>query len=629
MSEPQPKAPARGKALAALAVGALGVVYGDIGTSPLYALREAFDGQHGVPVTPENVLGILSLIFWSINFLISFKYVMHMMRADNQGEGGILALMALLSAPEHQNRRRMYLLLFGLFGASLLYGDGVITPAISVLGAMEGLAIAAPGLGDWVVWISLVIIVGLFAVQRKGTGLVGALFGPVTTVWFLSIAALGIVSIWQEPAILAALSPTHAAAFFVRNGFTGFLVLSAVVLVVTGGEALYADMGHFGKRPIRVAWFAVVLPSLLLNYFGQGALLLRDPEAVHNAFYNLVPGWALYPMIVIATGAAITASQALISGAFSLTQQAVQLGFCPRVTIVHTSRSEAGQIYVPEVNWLLMLACVGLVLTFRSSTNLAATYGVAITGTMATTSLLFMVVARTRWRWALWKVLSLGGLFLTVDLAFAFANLEKIPSGGWIPLAIAGVVYILMSTWKRGRTLLFDYTRENSMGLQAFIDDVGLNQPPRVPGIAVFMTSDPTVAPSVLLHHLKHNKVLHEKMVLMSVKTENIPTVSSEDRVTFTRFGEGFSQVIARYGFMETPNVPAVLLQLEQLGITKSMMRTTFYLGRETLLPTGKTRFAGWRKRLFILMTRNARSATAFFGLPPNRVVELGAQVQL
>lgn len=629
MSGHPTREPPRGRALAALSLGALGVVYGDIGTSPLYAVREAFDGEHGVPVTPDNILGILSLIFWSINFLISFKYVVHMMRADNQGEGGIMALMALLSGPEHQTRRRTGLLLVGLFGSALLYGDGVITPAISVLGAMEGLAVAAPALGDLVLWISLAIIVGLFMVQRHGTGLVGSLFGPVTTIWFACIAVLGLVSIVQEPAVLAALSPHHAIGFFLRNGFEGFLVLSAVVLVVTGGEALYADMGHFGKRPIRVAWFAVVLPALLLNYFGQGALLLRDPEAVHNAFYNLVPRWALYPMIIIATGAAITASQALISGAFSLTHQAVQLGFSPRVTIVHTSRSEMGQIYIPEVNWALMVACVALVLGFQSSANLAATYGVAITGTMATTTLLFMVVARSRWEWPLWKVVSLGGLFLIVDLSFAVANLEKIPSGGWIPLAIAAFVYLLMSTWKRGRALLFRYTRDHSMPLDAFIEDVGRHAPHRVPGVAVFMSSDPEVAPAVLLHHLKHNKVLHEKLVLMSVETENVPTVDPADRVVFRDCGHGFYQVIAKYGFMETANVPALLKELQPLGITATMMHTTFYLGRETLLPSGRARFAGWRKRLFILMTRNARSATAFFGLPPNRVVELGAQVEL
>jgi KUP system potassium uptake protein len=640
--------------LAILALAALGVVYGDIGTSPLYALKECFSGPHGVPVTKDNVLGVLSLVFWSLNFVITFKYLSVVMRADNRGEGGILALLALVR-PHGEGRYTggyRWLIAIALFGAALLYGDGIITPAISVLGAVEGLGIAAPALERWVVPIAVVIISAVFAVQRRGTIGVGTIFGPVTGIWFICIAVLGIMGILRHPSVLAALNPAHAATFLWREGGSGLMILAAVVLVITGGEALYADMGHFGKRPIRVAWYAVVLPALVLNYFGQGAILLEVPSAARNPFYSLVPGWALYPMVGIATGAAIVASQALISGAFSLTRQAVQLGYCPRVNIVHTSSKTIGQIYVPQVNTMLWIACIGLVLTFQTSSALAATYGVAVTGTMMATTVLLLVVARTRWKWRVGQVVLLGGLFLVVDLAFFGTNLFKIPDGGWFPLVVATAVYLLMSTWKKGRVRLSEIVLENTLPLDLFLSDIAKRKPLRVPGIAVFLTSVRGGAPPVLLHHLKHNKVLHEKVILLSVMGEEIPQVDEADRVKYRELGEGFCEVVAYYGFMETPDVPSMLqlLTLEKGDGRKlrvEVMTTSFYLGRETLIPTDgkraraaaqagpsaepvlpRLKMARWRKKLFIFMTRNAQSATAFFGLPPNRVVELGAQIQ-
>jgi KUP system potassium uptake protein len=650
-----PKASPTGKHLAILALGAIGVVYGDIGTSPLYALKECFIGTHGVAVTKPNVLGVLSLIFWSLNFIVTFKYLSVVMRADNQGEGGILALLALVR-PHGQARlsgKYRWLVAIGLFGAALLYGDGIITPAISVLGAVEGLSVATPALQQWIVPIAVVIISALFAVQRRGTAGIGAVFGPVTIVWFLCIAVLGVMGIMRHPSVLAALNPWYAASFLWQLGWKGFMVLSAVVLVVTGAEALYADMGHFGKRPIRIAWYLIVLPALALNYFGQGAILLESPAAARNPFYALVPGWALYPMVGIATAAAIVASQALISGAFSLTRQAIQLGYSPRMNIVHTSSSKIGQIYIPQVNNALWIACIGLVLAFRNTTNLAATYGVAVTGTMATTTVLLLVVARNHWKWSLWKVALLGGLFLIVDLTFLVTNLFKIAYGGWFPLTVAGVIYLLMSTWKKGRTRLSEIVRENTLPLELFLPDIAKRRPQRVPGMAVFLTSAPGGAPPVLLHHLKHNKVLHEKVMLLSVMGHEVPQVPEGDRVRCRDLGEGFYEVMAHYGFMETPDVPSVLqslaLQARDGGkkIPVEIMATSFYLGRETLIPVSGRRktktpraapavdggpampaMARWRKKLFILMTRNAQSATAFFGLPPNRVVELGAQIQ-
>jgi KUP system potassium uptake protein len=644
----------QGRPLAILALGALGVVYGDIGTSPLYAFKECFTGPHGVPVTKDNVLGVLSLIFWALNFVVTFKYLTVVMRADNRGEGGIMALLALVR-PHGEGRPSgayRWLIAVGLFGAALLYGDGIITPAISVLGAVDGLSVATPALQQWVVPITVVIISAVFAVQRSGTAGLGNIFGPITGIWFVSIAVLGIVGILRHPSVLAALNPWYAGTFLWQQGGTGVMVLAAVVLVVTGGEALYADMGHFGKRPIRVAWYAVVLPALVLNYFGQGALLLESPAAVRNPFYSLVPTWGLYPMVAIATGAAIVASQALISGAFSLTRQAVQLGYCPRVNIIHTSRSHIGQIYIPQVNNALWIACVALVVAFQTPSALAATYGVAVTGTMATTTVLLLVVERKLWGWSMWKVALSGFVFLAVDLAFFGTNLFKIPDGGWFPLVVAVVVYLFMSTWKKGRARLSEIVLENTLPINLFLADIAKRKPVRVPGIAVFLTSIRGGAPPVLLHHLKHNKVLHEKVILLSVMSREIPQVPEAERVLYRELGEGFCEVVANYGFMETPEIPAMLQSLRLVSgdgreLQVDTMATSFYLGRETLIPVdGRRRSAAskrvdssgtgprepvmprWRKKLFIFMTRNAQSATAFFGLPPNRVVELGAQIQ-
>ncbi len=608
-------------------------MYGDIGTSPLYALKECFTGPHGFAPTHDNVLGILSLVFWSLNVVVTFKYLGLVMRADNRGEGGILALLALVRRGERPSGAQRALIGAALFGSALLYGDGIITPAISVLGAVEGLSVATPALEPFIVWIAVAIIAAIFTLQSHGTHRVGRVFGPLTAVWFLCIAALGIRGILIEPAVLAALNPWYAVQFFIREGVGGVAVLAAVVLVVTGGEALYADMGHFGRRPIRLAWFAVVLPALMLNYMGQGALLLAQPTAAANPFYSLVPSWALYPMVAVATGAAIVASQALISGSFSLTRQAVQLGYCPRVNIIHTSSTEMGQIYIPQVNSLLMVACIGLVLAFQNSSNLAATYGVAVTGTMTITTLLFAVVARSLWHWPLWRVSLIVGTLLLVDLAFFGANMLKVPDGGWFPLVVATLIYVLMSTWKRGRDRLSQISSENTLPIELFLADIARRKPPRVPGVAIFLTSVEGGAPPVLLHHLKHNKVLHEKVVLMSVRTEEFPMVEDQERVQCSELGEGFYQVIARYGFMETPDVPAALRLLGAPGAPRPVefkpMEASFFLGRETIIPTGKGWMARWRKRLFTVMARNAQSAAAFFNLPPNRVVELGAQIQL
>ena len=633
-----------GKQLALLAFGALGVVYGDIGTSPLYAFKECFFGPHSFPVTTGNVLGILSLIFWSLNFVVTFKYLSMVMRADNRGEGGILALLALVRPTGPLTGSGRLLIATGLFGSALLYGDGIITPAISVLSAVEGLRVATPALQHWVVPVAFLIILALFALQRRGTAGIGAVFGPVTATWFICIAVLGIMGISREPGVLRAIDPRYAVDFFAREGLTGITILAAIILVVTGGEALYADMGHFGRRPIRLAWFALVLPALVLNYFGQGALILNDPGAARNPFYALVPSWALYPMVGIATAAAVVASQALISGAFSLTRQAIQLGYCPRMTIVHTSSSTIGQIYMPTVNTILMLCCLGLVVAFQNGSALALTYGVALSGTMTITTILFAVVMLRLWGWSKWKAGAITLLFLVVDLAFVGANMLKVPNGGWLPLLVAGVVYLLMSTWKKGRVRLSALVRENTLPMELFLDDIRRSRPYRVPGTAVFMTSYSEGAPPVLLHHLKHNKVLHEKVMLMSVHTEEIPQVSWRDRVKCSELGEGFYVVMARYGFMETPDVPEVLRSLgraEENGkpVAVKLADTTIYLGRETLIaiPRGRRsdgavpegrRMGRWRKKLFILMARNAQSATAYFGLPPNRVVELGAQIQ-
>jgi KUP system potassium uptake protein len=636
-----------------LSLTALGVVYGDIGTSPLYTIATCFGAEYGLAPNALNVYGILSLILWSLILVVAIKYLVFILRADNRGEGGVLAMLALLMQRGEDRiggRRRRLLVLLGVFGTALLFGDGVITPAMSVLGAMEGLEVAAPELGRFVVIVTVAILFLLFMFQKMGTARVGGMFGPITLIWFLTIGTLGGREIARAPEILVAVNPAYAIRFFLAHGFTGFAVLGAVFLAVTGAEALYADIGHFGKRPIRLAFFCLVLPCLLLNYFGQGALLLREPAAVVNPFYLLAPRSLLYPLLLISTLAAIVASQALISGAFSLAQQSVQLGYSPRLTIVHTSAREVGQIYVPEVNTALMVGTLLIVLGFQSTTALGAAYGISVTGTMSITTLLFAVVARVRWHWPLWRVVVLAGFFFSFDFAFLGANVLKIAHGGWVPLAIAAGVGVLMTTWKRGRQRLLEIVRENTIPMDLFLADVGRWKPHRVPGAAVFLTSDASGAPPVLLHHLKHNKVLHEKVMLMSIVTEGIPHVPAGDRAECRELGQGFYQVVAHYGFMETPDVPAVLQALGRPDgntrpVAMKLMETTFYLGRETLIATNSSRrttavpptdgaapvsgrMAVWRKKLFILMTRNARSATAFFGLPPNRVVELGAQIQ-
>ncbi len=620
--------------LITLALGALGVVYGDIGTSPLYAIKECFAAAHGVAPTVENVLGVLSLIVWSLILVVAVKYVSFILRADNQGEGGVLALLALVTtrqdmgAPD-RTRSRAALVVLGLFGAALLYGDGIITPAISVLSAVEGLEVATTRVHPFIVPITVAILVGLFLVQKRGTAGIGRVFGPATLVWFVSIAAAGLPWIFRRPEVLGAVNPIHGLRFFQAHGGHGFLLLGSVVLCITGGEALYADMGHFGRRPIRWAWYVVVFPALLLNYLGQGAVLLERGEAARaNPFFSLLSGWLVYPMVAVATVATVVASQALISGAFSLTQQAVQLGYCPRVTIVHTSGSAEGQIYIPEINRLLMVACIALVVAFRESSHLAAAYGIAVTGTMSITSILFYQVTR-RWGWAPWKSAALVGLFLALDLAFLGANVVKITEGGWLPLAMAAAVFMVMTTWKTGRRTLGRHIIANTLSIDLFLDDVRSTQPHRVKGTAVFMTSNPDGAPPVLLHHFKHNKVLHEQVILLSVQTRHVPEVSVAQRVAVKELGENFWQVTATYGFMESPNVLECLARCGDHGLKVDPASASFYLGRETLLTSGRSNMAQWRKVLFAILSRNARPANMFFNIPPNRVVELGTQNEL
>ncbi|HYN79907.1 MAG TPA: potassium transporter Kup [Gemmatimonadaceae bacterium] len=628
-AEPTPDP--HGRRLAVLTLTALGVVYGDIGTSPLYTLRETFAHEYGLVPNAANVYGILSLITWSLILVVVVKYLFFILRADNRGEGGVMAMLALLLQRQHRRgdrRRKALLVVLGVFGTALLFGDGIITPAISVLGAMEGLEVVTPALEPYVVAVTVVILFGLFMFQKHGTARVGKTFGPITFVWFVTIGTLGLVEIARGPSILAALNPWHAAQFLSGRGFVAFAVLGAVFLAVTGAEALYADMGHFGRKPIRLAFFILVFPALLLNYFGQGALVLRDATAVANPFYLLAPRWFLYPLLLIATLAAIVASQALISGAFSLAHQSVQLGYSPRLTLVHTSREEYGQIYVPEVNKALMVGTLLIVLAFRSSSALGAAYGIAVTGTMSITTVLFAVVARTRWGWPIWRVLALSAFFLSFDLAFLGANALKIARGGWVPLAIAIAILTLMTTWKSGRGILLRIMRQSGLPLDLLLKEIERRPPWRVPGTAVFMTSEAENAPLVLLHHLKHNKALHQQVVLLSVKAAGVPLVQDAERVHVTALAHDFYRVSATFGFMEAPNVPRVMELCAAQGLHAPPADTSYYLGHERLIPTGKSRMPRWRKKLFVFMTRNTLSAAQFFGLPPNRVVELGAQIE-
>jgi KUP system potassium uptake protein len=617
-----------------LALAALGVVYGDIGTSPLYALRECFVGERGLAITAPNVLGVLSLVFWSLTMVVSIKYLVFLMRADNDGEGGILALLALLG-PRASSRasRRNGLLLVGLFGAALLYGDGVITPAISVLSAVEGLRVATDAFEPFILPISVTLLVGLFLVQRRGTAGIGAVFGPLMLLWFGTIGGLGLHAILtqhpQQASVLSAVNPLHAVRFFVANGIAGLLTLGAVVLCVTGSEALYADMGHFGPRPIRLAWYVVAFPSLLLNYFGQGALLLAEGAKVSNPFYQLTPSWGLYPLVVLSTIATIIASQALISGAFSLTQQAVQLGYAPRFNIVHTSGTAVGQIYMPEINWALMVTCVILVLGFKTSGNLAGAYGIAVTGTMTVTTILFYVLTRERWHWSATRAGALAGAFLLFDLSFFSANLPKVLEGGWFPLVVGLAIFVVLTTWKRGRGELARLLAEGSLPIDLFLQDVQAQQPHRVEGTAIVMTSTPEGVPPVLLHHLKHNRTLHKRVVLLSITSEKRPEVPDRERLEIADLGQGFYRVVAHFGFIETPRIAHILALCKAQGLPFDIMLTTFVLGRETLLPSGRSPMARWRKRLYGFLARNAPSATEYFEIPPNRVIELGVQIEL
>jgi KUP system potassium uptake protein len=612
--------------LALLALGAAGVVYGDIGTSPLYALKECFAAHGGLPVTPGNVLGIASLICWALILVVTLKYVSFVMRADNRGEGGIMALLALAG---QSGRGGAVLVALGLAGAALFYGDGIITPAISVLSAVEGLKVVAVELERFVLPITLALLIGLFAIQKHGTAKVGTLFGPVMVVWFLAIGTFGAMEIAAHPAILAAINPLWAVRFLTENAFRAFIVMGSVVLAVTGGEALYADMGHFGRKPITLAWFGLALPGLMLNYFGQAALILANPEALENPFYLLVPGWALLPMILLATAATVIASQAVISGVFSLTRQAIQLGFLPRLAIDHTSDQEEGQIYLPFANWALLFAVIALVAGFRNSSNLAAAYGIAVTGTMAITTVLALVVAHRQWNWHPALCLALGTGMMVIDLGFLGANLLKVPEGGWVPLVIGVLAFAVMTTWRRGRAALATRLEADSMPIDLFLQR-GVGSAVRVPGTAIFMTGSPDTVPVALLHNLKHNKALHERVVFLRVLTESVPRIPGRDRMVVEGLADGFYRLTIRYGFFQEPDIPKALRLAKAFGLEFDLMTTSFFVGHETLarLPEGSL-LPAWQGGLFATMSRWSSRATDFFRIPANRVVELGTQVRL
>ncbi len=619
-----------GKRLAVMALAALGVVYGDIGTSPLYAVKEVFAGNHPIPVSEANVFGALSLFFWALIIVVSVKYVTFIMRADNRGEGGIMALIALaLHDVQGKPWQAKAVMVVGVLGAAMFYGDGMVTPAISVLSAVEGLEVATPALKPFVIPTTLLVLFLLFYVQRHGTALVGSFFGPVMLIWFSTLALLGLGSIIDHPAILTALNPLYGIAFLLDNKAMALVAMGNVVLAVTGAEALYADMGHFGRKPISRAWFAFVLPALVLNYFGQGALILADPNAAQNPFFLSAPDWALYPLVGLATLATVIASQAVISGAFSVTRQAMQLGFVPRMEVQHTSDKEQGQIYLPAVNWGLMLAVMILVLGFRSSNNLAAAYGIAVTGDMVITSILATVVVARTWKWGWVRAVALFSCFLAVELVFLAANILKIPDGGWFPL-VAGVgVFVLMTTWKRGRQLLADRLQGERLELSLFLESLAASMPTRVAGTSVFLNADPKGVPHALLHNLMHNKVVHERVVLLSVQFYDVPYVPEIDRVEVRDLGENFWSVLVQYGFKDEPDIPLALSKCAEAGTEFLPLDTSYFIGRETLIPRLGSDMAFWREKLFVAMFRNAGSATAFFKIPSNRVVELGTQVVL
>ena len=611
--------------LAAITVAAIGVVFGDIGTSPLYALKEIFNGHHPIPVTAENILGILSLVFWAIMALVSLKYVAVIMRADNRGEGGSLALLALVTERAKSQRLSWAVTMLGIFAAALFYGDSMITPAISVLSAVEGLEIITPTLTPYVIPITLGIITGLFFIQKRGTGAVGLFFGPVMVAWFGILGVLGVLQIAQNPHVLEALNPIFAIHFIATEPGLAFLALGSVVLAVTGGEALYTDMGHFGRFPIRLAWFGYVMPALVLNYFGQGALLLVEPEAIASPFFHLAPDWALIPMVGLATAATVIASQAVISGAFSVARQSIQMGLLPRMQIIHTSGKEEGQIYVPFTNWTLFLAVVALVIGFKNSSNLAAAYGIAVTGTMLIDTILVAFVMALLWKWNTIAVVLAAGTMLLVDIAFFSANVIKIPEGGWFPVVMGIISFSVLTTWKRGRRLVSEEMAKQTIPMEDFINAIdGVH---RIEGTAVFMTSSKEGVPPALLHNLKHNQVLHERVALVTIQTVQTPHVNDFDRIYLHRMGKGFMRIVVRYGFMESPDVPAILEQCKHHGERFDMMETTFYLSRETIVPSMTKRMSQLRARLFAAMSKNATSASDFFNIPTNRVVELGTQL--
>lgn len=613
-----------------LTLAALGVVFGDIGTSPLYALKESFHATHGMPINEINILGILSLIFWTIMLIVSLKYVMVIMRADNNGEGGIMALLALnLRQPGLSNRTKILITALGFIGASLFFGDGIITPAISVLSAVEGLSVAAPAFDKFILPISIGILTALFLVQKHGTAVMGKFFGPITLLWFLSIGAIGFVSIIQSPMILAFLSPHWALQFIITNPYISFFVMGAVVLTVTGGEALYADMGHFGVLPIRLGWFLVVLPCLMLNYAGQGALLLRDPTAITNPFYLLVPSFFLYPMILIATAAAVIASQALISGVFSMAKQAIQLGYLPRLNVLHTSASEVGQIYIPLLNWILYISILFLVLLFKTSSNLAGAYGLAVTITMFCDTLLVAFLAYSYWKWKTWKLVLFAVPFIFIDLVLLGSNLLKFFIGGWVPVLIAVFVFTLMMTWKKGRVQLQEKLQSDTLQLETFIKYLGTDMN-KVSGTAVFLTGSPSVVPHALLHNLKHNKILHDKNMLVTVQVSDIPYVQDQLRYEFEALEKGFYRIQINYGFKEQPNVPMVLEQIfNKIDFEYNLMEISFFVSRERLIYKADNKLTTWRKQLFATMQKNTSPISDFYQIPTNRVVEIGSQIEI
>ena len=631
ITAPAPASSQHHGSTAALVLGAIGVVFGDIGTSPLYALKEAFSPEHGIPLTPDNVMGILSLIVWSMVWVITIKYLVVMMRADNNGEGGILALLALaLRETQGRPRLKWTVIGIGIFGAAMFYGDSMITPAISVLSAVEGLEVATPLFAQFVIPITLGVLTGLFFIQRQGTARVGNFFGPVTVIWFLAIGSMGAMQLFKNPAVLHALKPAYAVDFMFANPMPGFLVLGAVFLALTGGEALYADMGHFGPRSIRIAWLSLVFPALLLNYFGQAAYVLANPEAIKNPFYKMVPDWGLYPMVGLATCATVIASQAVISGAFSMTRQAIQLGYVPRLKLLHTSDS-IGQIFVPFVNWSLFIAVCVLVLWFQNSSSLANAYGIAVAATMLIECCLAMVVARLIWKWKMWMVVLVIGSMAVVDAFFLASNAVKFTAGGWVPVLIGTAIFGMLMTWKRGRALMFRRLTEQGIPLKPFLEGLDSHPPVKVQGTAIFMSSTVDTVPHALLHNLKHNKILHEQTVFLTIVTHDVPRVPREDRVQLERLLNGFYRLEAWYGFTEQPDIDEILAASRlRYGMHFDVMDTSFFLSRETVIPTSEiTGMALWRDHLFAWMSRNATRATDFFNIPPNRVVELGTHIEI